>query len=125
MFWIIGHIFPVLTDFVMWWLKLDNYATEKMPTWGLIVLDLMVAPVVYLCVGTIFDALGRYDKGAMHYTNLLLSSVLTVGVSLVVRFFIDYWWIMLIVIGVGIVVIVLIKTCKSKRKEIVEKQREN
>lgn len=116
--WLLGTVFPVVMDFIQWWLKVEDYATEKISTAGLIIIDIISAPIVYLSVGAIFDALGWYDSKVMHYVNLGLSAIITVGMALIVRIFIDYWWAMLIAIIICLIIFVTLKITKMCKTDV-------
>lgn len=113
--WLCGTIFPTAMDIFFWWLKIEDYATDIIPPWVLIIIDIITAPIAYVSVGAIFDAFGWYDSKIMHYVNAIMTTIITVTISLVIRFFMDYWWIAVLFLSLGLVIKIttmIVNKCK-------------
>lgn len=87
-----------------------------------VLIDLITHLITYASVGAIFGSLGWFNGKAMHYGYVIISEVVALGLAILLRFILDYYWIIFIIVGVIVITtitIAIIFKLRNKKKEEV------
>ncbi len=112
-------------EFLAWWFLAKETVSAPLSTGQTVLIDIITHIITYISVGAIFGFLGWFDKKAMHYAYVAISEVVSLGLLVLLRFIIDYYWIIFIILGVLIVTAVtLFVILRTKDKNDNENPKE-
>ena len=128
----LSYVFPPLMEFLAWWFLTKETISAPLSTGQTVLVDIITHIVTYISVGALFGFLGWFDKKAMHYVYVLISEAVSLGLFVLLRFIIDYYWIIFIILGVLVVVAIALfiilkmrdKGSEDGSKEAVEEEEE-
>ena len=104
----LSYVFPPLMEFLAWWFLTKESISAPLSTGQTVLIDIITHIITYISVGAIFGFLGWFDKKAMHYAYVLISEAVSLGLLILLRFIIDYYWVIFIILGVLVVVAVVL-----------------
>ncbi len=114
------YVFPPLMSFLAWFFLTKEEINAPLSTGQAIAIDIATHAITYASVGAIFGFLGWFNKNAMHVIYVILSEVIALALAVLLRFILDYYWILFIILGVllvaGITMFVLLKK-REKQEE--------
>lgn len=117
----LAYVFPPLMEFLAWWFVTKESISAPLSTGQTILIDIVTHLITYASVGVIFGFLGWWNKDAMHIVYVIISEVISLLLALLLRFVIDYYWVIFIILGVllitAIVLFVILKFKEKKEKE--------
>ncbi|MCR5349372.1 MAG: hypothetical protein K6E20_00115 [Acholeplasmatales bacterium] len=116
---ILSKVIKPVGDFLAWWFITKEEINAPISTGQAILIDLITHLITYASVGVIFGLLGWFNGKAMHYTYVIISEVVALGLAILLRFILDYYWILFIIVGVLFVtaVIIYVITKFNRRKK--------
>lgn len=117
---ILSYVFPPVMKFVTWWFITKEEVNASINTGQAILIDIITHLVTYAAVGAIFGFLGWFDSDAMHYAYVVISEVIALALAILMRFILDYYWIIFIILGILVaaaITMVIILKAKEKKKE--------
>lgn len=121
---ILSYVIKPLGDFLAWWFITKEEINAPITTGQAILIDLITHLITYASVGAIFGLLGWFDGKTMHYTYVVISEVVALGLAILLRFILDYYWIIFIIVGVivitTIIVSIILKVRNKKKEEAIE-----
>ncbi len=71
-------------------------------------IDTITHVVTYVAVGALFGYLGWFNRKAMHYAYVIISEMIALSLALLMRFVIDCYWIVLIIIGIFLTIAIML-----------------
>ena len=112
---ILSKVVPAVASFFAWFFITKEEMSAPLTKGEVIIVDIITHLVTYSLVGVIFSLLGKWDKRNMHYAYVIISEAVSLGLAVLLRFIIDYYWIILILLGAFVVVasLVFIKMRKN------------
>ena len=116
---ILSKVVPAVGTFFAWFFITKEEMEAPLTTGEIVIIDIITHLVTYSLVGVIFGFSGKWDKQNMHYVYVIISGVISLGLAVLLRFIIDYYWILLIILGICLVAvgIILIKIRKNSKAE--------
>ena len=121
---ILSKVIKPVGDFLAWWFITKEEINAPISTGQAILIDLITHLITYASVGVIFGLLGWFNGKAMHYTYVIISEVVALGLAILLRFILDYYWIIFIIVGVivitTIIVSIILKVRNKKKEEAIE-----
>ncbi len=115
---IFSYVFSPIANFLAWWFITKEEINAPILTGQAVIIDIITHAITYGAVGVIFSTLGWFNSKAMHITYVAISEVIALGLALLMRFIIDYYWIIFIIIGVlliGAIVLYVLTSRKNKK----------
>lgn len=115
---IFSYVFPPIANFLAWWFITKEEINAPISTGQAVIIDLITHAITYSAVGMIFSALGWFNGKAMHITYVVISEVIALGLSLLMRFIIDYYWIIFLIMGallIGAIVLYVLNSRKGRK----------
>ncbi len=115
---IFSYVFPPIANFLAWWFITKEEINAPISTGQAVIIDIITHAITYGAVGMIFSTLGWFNGKAMHITYVAISEVIALSLALLMRFIIDYYWIIFIIIGVlliGAIVLYVLTSRKNKK----------
>lgn len=117
---IFSKVIPAVESFFEWFFITKEEMSAPLTTGQVIIIDIITHLITYYLVGVLFELSGKWNKRDMHYVSLIISEAVSLGLAVMLRFIIDYYWVLFILWGIFAVAlgIVFIKTRKNtKAKE--------
>lgn len=121
---ILSKVIKSVGDFLAWWFITKEEINAPITTGQAILIDLIAHLITYVSVGAIFGLLGWFNGKAMHVSYLIISEIVALALAVLLRFILDYYWVIFIIIGVmGVTTITftIIFKFRNKTKEEVSK----
>ena len=118
---ILSYVIKPLGDFLAWWFLTKEEINAPITTGQIILIDLITHLITYTSVGVIFGLLGWFNGKAMHYAYVIISEVVALGLAILLRFILDYYWIIFIIVGVIVIttiIVSIILKVRKKKKEV-------
>ena len=114
----LSYVVPPLFEFLAWWFLTKETITAPLSTGQAVLIDIITHVVTYVSVGVLFGFLGWWNSDAMHVAYIIGSEVISILLALLLRFIIDYYWILFIILGLLIVgaIVLYILTKKADIK---------
>ena len=120
---ILSYVIKPLGYFLAWWFITKEEINAPITTGQAFLIDLITHLITYASVGVIFGTIGWFDSDAMHVAYVIISEVIALALAILLRFILDYYWIIFIIVGVLFVTAVI--TCvitKFNRRKKVKKE---
>lgn len=107
-------------EFLAWWFLTKETISAPLSTGQTILIDIITHLITYISVGAIFGFLGWFNGKVMHYAYVGISEVVSLGLLVLMRFIIDYYWVIFIILGVliltAVVLLIILKIRDKKDK---------
>lgn len=119
----LSYVFPPLMEFLAWWFLTKETITAPLSTGQAVLIDILTHAITYISVGVLFGFLGWWNSDAMHVVYVIGSEVISLLLALLLRFIIDFYWILFIVLGllvVAAIVLFILAKKKEKKEELCE-----
>lgn len=116
---IFSYVFPPMANFLTWWFITKEEINAPISTGQAVLIDVITHIITYGAVGALFGYLDWFNGKAMHIAYVIISEVVALGLALLMRFILNYYWIIFIIIGVLLVVAIvlfILTTRKDKKK---------
>ena len=97
--YVLSYVLPPLARFLAWWFVTSETIKAPLTTGQAILIDIITHGITYLSVGAIFGFLGWWNSDCMHYVYVAISEVISLLLALLMRFIINYYWVIFIVLG--------------------------
>ena len=115
---ILSKVIKPVGDFLAWWFITKEEINAPISTGQAILIDLITHLITYASVGAIFGLFGWFNGKAMHYAYVIISEVVALGLAILLRFILDYYWIIFIIVGLlGVAVIIIYLVNRLNRKD--------
>ena len=114
---ILTKVVPGVMNFFEWWFLTSESVTSVLNTEQIVFIDTITHIVTYSAVGTIFGFFNYWDKKAMHYVYVIISEIVALALAVMLRFILDYYWIIFIIIGVFLLIALTFYIISKKKKE--------
>ena len=115
---VLSYVVPPVAWFLEWYFILKEEITAPITTGQAVIIDLITHLITYSFVGAVFGLFRCWDKDAMRIVYVIISEIVSLGLALLLRAILDYYWILFIILGVfliGMTVIYIINKKKEKR----------
>ena len=114
------NVFPPLVNFLAWFYLTKETISAPITTGQAIVIDIATHFITYSFVGSLFGLFGSCDEKWMHVVYVIASEVVSLTLVVPLRFILDYYWILIIVLGVLLIgaITLYILTKKKEKKEL-------
>ena len=112
-----------IVDFILWFYLLKEGLSAPINTIQVILIDSITHILTFLLVGSVFAYLGWWDKNAMKVLYAIVSEIVSLVLIVLVRFFINYFWVLFIILGlfaIALIVLEILKKRISKNKKTKE-----
>lgn len=119
---ILSKVIKPVEDFLAWWFITKEEINAPITTGQAVLIDLITHLITYASVGALFGTIGCFNGKAMHYAYVIISEMVALGLAILLRFILDYYWIIFIVVGVIVIVTItlaIIFKLGNKKKEEV------
>lgn len=107
------YVFPPLMNFLAWFFLAKEEINAPLTTGQAVAIDIATHAITYASVGAIF---GWFNKDTMHVTYVILSEAIALALAVLLRFVLDYYWIIFIILGVFLAVGVTLFALLKKQK---------
>lgn len=114
------NVFPPLVNFLAWFYLTKETISAPITTGQAIAIDIATHFLTYGFVGSLFGFFGWYDKDGMHIVYVIVSEIVSLVLVVLLRFILDYYWILIIILGVLLIgaIALYILTKKKEKKEL-------
>ena len=122
--YILLYVIKPLGDFFAWWFLTKEEINAPITTWQAIGIDAITHLITYASVGVIFGTIGWFDSDAMHVAYVIISEFVALALAILLRFILDYYWIIFIIVGVIVIATItfaiIFKVRNKKKEEAIE-----
>ena len=118
---ILTKVIPPLAELWAWFFITKEEVDSTITTGQAILIDILTHLITYFSVGVIFAFLNTWNSKNMHYACIIISEFISLCLTVLLRFILDYYWIILIILGIILttgVVMLFIARRKTKTKEL-------
>ena len=114
--YILSYVLEPVANFLAWFFLTKKEVENTLTTGQAILIDIFTHIATYSIVGAIFNALGAFDKNGMHLLYVIISELISLGLAILMRFIIDYYWIIFIILGIMVLTVIGFYLYKKYRK---------
>lgn len=118
---ILTKVIPPLAELWAWFFITKEEVDSTITAGQAILIDFLTHLITYASVGAIFAFLNAWNSQNMHYAYIIISEVISLCLAVLLRFILDYYWIILIILGIiliiGVVMLFLARR-KAKTEEL-------
>lgn len=105
---ILSKVIKPLGEFLAWWFITKEEINAPITTTQAIIIDVATHFITYIAVGIIFGTIGWFDSDVMHYAYVVISELIALGLAILLRFILDYYWIIFVIIGIFFLTAIII-----------------
>ena len=122
---ILSKVVKPVGDFLAWWFVTKEEINAPITTGQAVIIDLITHAITYVAVFILFAALDWWNSKAMHYVYVAVSEVVALGLAILLRFILDYYWIIFIIVGVLVITTIIVSIIFKVRNKKKEEAKEN
>ncbi len=113
----LAHLLPPLMDFFAWLFLTKEEAEVPLSSFWSIIIAIAAHLATFSLVGSIFEFLGWFNSSAMKITYVVISEIIALALVLLLRFILDYYWVILIVLAVFVLAGVIVFWLLFRKKK--------
>ena len=113
LFFLLKHLSQI-ADFILWFYLLKEGLSAPITTIQVILIDSITHVLTFLFVGSAFAYFGWWDKNAMKALYVIVSEIISLVLIVLVRLFINYYWILFVVLGLFVIALIVFEILKKR-----------
>lgn len=114
--YILSYVLKPVANFLAWFFLTKKEVEITLTTGQVILIYIFTHIVTFGIVGAVFNVLGVFDKNGMHLLYVIISELISLGLAILMRFTIEYYWIIFIILGIMILIAIGFYLYKKRRK---------
>ena len=118
---LLSKIITPVAELLAWFFITKEEVSSTLTTGQAILIDILTHLITYASVGGIFAYLNAWNSQNMHYAYIIISEIISLCLAVLLRFILDYYWILLILLGIilttGVIMFFLARR-KNKTEEL-------
>lgn len=97
---LLSKIITPVAELLAWFFITKEEVDSTITTGHAILIDILTHLITYASVGAIFAFLNAWNSQNMHYAYIIISEIISLCLAISLRFILDYYWIILILLGI-------------------------
>ena len=113
LFFLLKHLSQIV-DFILWFYLLKEGLSAPITTIQVILIDSITHVLTFLFVGSVFAYFGWWNKNTMEALYVIVSEIISLVLIVLVRLFINYYWILFVVLGLFVIALIVFEILKKR-----------